>query len=333
MWAVDDKDAAERFDQEIVSLISGSPDLAEEPSVDFRDRVHVAWSLATLDLQSESRVHESLRDQLTQALARRNASGATQVRRRLWVIRRPVLATSLGMTVAMALLAIVAPRSLAAFADRMLDSLLAVGDHTAIVRFAPQTAEEIAATVGEFQHSVANGKRWSVSTDYGGFGGAVPPGEGPSVRRVVGLPELGLLTTLRLPLPALQHRGGLVQFDHALVAPGGPLFLFYGSGRNELFLALFPVTEGQKVAFARSVMSSTSDGGLVSQSSPPLRAEELSLDGRRAVWDPDNTGLCRDSSALRWEADGASYSLMGRSLTREEATSLFLAMQPVDPQE
>lgn len=333
MCAVDERDAAERFDQEIVRLIPGTPDPAEEPSVDFRERVHVARSLATLDLPNESRVRESLRDQLTQALARRNASGATQVRRRLWVIRRPVLATSLGIAVAMALLAMVAPRSLAAFAGRMLDSLLRVGDHTAIVRFAPQTAEEIAAIVREFQHTVANGQSWFVSTDYGGFGGAVPQGEGPSVRRVASFPELTLLTTLRHPRPTLQHRGGLVQFDHALVAPGGPVLLFYGSGRNELFLALFPVTEGRTVSFSRSVATTTPDGGLVSRGSPPLRAEELSLDGRRAVWDPENTGLNSDLSALRWEADGTSYSLMGRSLTREEAISLFLSMQPVDPPE
>ncbi len=78
--------------------------------------------------------------------------------------------------------------------------------------------------------------------------------------------------------------------------------MFFGSGINELLLVLFPIGEGQSVAFERSVMRGTADGGLVTESLE-LKAEELSLDGRRAVWDPDTTGLSPDSSALRWEED------------------------------
>jgi hypothetical protein len=38
----------------------------------------------------------------------------------------------------------------------------------------------------------------------------------------------------------------------------------------------------------------------------------------------------RDISALRWEEDGVSYSLMGRSLTRDEAVELFFSRRPLD---
>jgi hypothetical protein len=37
----------------------------------------------------------------------------------------------------------------------------------------------------------------------------------------------------------------------------------------------------------------------------------------------------QESSALRWEADGVSYSLYGRSLTREEAIDLYLSLRPL----
>lgn len=38
--------------------------------------------------------------------------------------------------------------------------------------------------------------------------------------------------------------------------------------------------------------------------------------------------LMPNSSALRWEHDGISYSLMGRGLTKAEAVQLFLSLRP-----
>jgi hypothetical protein len=82
--------------------------------------------------------------------------------------------------------------------------------------------------------------------------------------------------------------------------------------------------------------------------SPPLQTEEVSLDGVAVVWDPDPDPPSRDpayvftpgswpplqrradSSALRWEEDGVSYSLMGRSLTHDEAVDVFFSRRPLD---
>ncbi len=67
--------------------------------------------------------------------------------------------------------------------------------------------------------------------------------------------------------------------------------------------------------------------------SPDLKTEDLSFGGQVVVWDPDpwDPGPGRsEGSALHWEEEGVSYSLMGRSLTREEAVDLFLSLRPLD---
>ncbi len=329
-----EKQAAVRLESTIASLLSGSgsPDPVESRDEDLRGRVRVAERLAALDLVGESRVREPLRERLTQALDERRVRPVVPAPRRLWVTRRPVLATELAVLLVVGLLAVVAPRSLAALVEpvvRMIE-MVRVGDHTQIVRSSPQTVAEVAAILARGRQQLANGQRWFLHTPYGGFGGRVPPGEKAVLRTVASLQLLHSLTALPLQTPTCLHRGEAIQFNHALVAPGrGSVLMFFGSGSNELLLVLFPIGEGQSVAFERSVMRNTADGGLVTES-PALKAEELSLDGRNAVWDPDTTGLRPDSSALRWEEDGVSYSLMGRSLTREEAVDLFLSLHPLE---
>ncbi len=60
---------------------------------------------------------------------------------------------------------------------------------------------------------------------------------------------------------------------------------------------------------------------------PELKTEEFLLNGQKVVWDPDTTTLIPNSSALRWETDGVSYSLMGRAITRDEAEQVFLSLR------
>lgn len=85
------------------------------------------------------------------------------------------------------------------------------------------------------------------------------------------------------------------------------------------------------MAHSRVVMGTDRQGRWISET-PALKTEELMLDGQTVVWDPDNTGRRPDSSALRWERDGVSYSLMGRALTRDEAVQLLVSLRPVDAQ-
>ena len=60
--------AAVLFEAALASLLSGSSEPAMQDE-ELRDRVRVAEGLAALDLARESRVRESLRERLTEALA------------------------------------------------------------------------------------------------------------------------------------------------------------------------------------------------------------------------------------------------------------------------
>jgi hypothetical protein len=204
----------------------------------------------------------------------------------------------------------------------------------------------VAATLAEHQRRLANGEGWHLSTPYGGFGGGVPPGEPATVRRVKSLADLRSLTPTRLQVPTSLHRDEPVRFDHAFVAPGGIALVFFGSGATELLLTACPVGEGRSVAYSRVVNRTTPEGEFVLES-PETKTEEMSFGGQTVVWDPDPEpppsrpdifspgswspfGRRSETSALRWEEGGVSYSLMGRSLTREEAVDLFLSLRPLD---
>jgi hypothetical protein len=302
----------------------------------------VAERLAALDLVGESRVRESLRERLQQAMEERRARAAEPAGRRPWALRRPLLATELAVLAVVVLLAVVAPQSLAALVGpvaRMIESVR-VGDNTKILRHAPWTEAEVDNTLEQHRQQLAHGESWFLNTPYGGFGGGVPPGKSPRVERVSSLERLRSLTPVRIHIPTCLHRDEPVRFHHAYVAPDGMTLVFFGSGANELFLSAFPVGEGRSISYSRAVSRTTADGRLVLES-PELKTEEVSFGGQTVLWDPDpappstvdvhwpGTWFLRrqETSALRWEEDDVSYSLMGRGLTREEAVHLFLSMR------
>ena len=339
--------AAVLFEAALGSLLSGSSEPAVQDE-ELRDRVRVAEDLAALDLARASRVRESLRERLTQALEERRARPVAPAPRRSWVMRRPVLAAEIAALVAVALLAVVAPRSLAALVEpvmRMIE-MVRVGDHTQIMRQAPMTGAAVAATLEQHGQRLANGQSWFLNTPYGGFGGSVPPGNSTRVQRVSSLERLRSLTPIRLQVLTCLHRDEPVRFDHAYVAPDGWVLMFFGSGPNELLLSQCPVGEGRSVGVGRSTSRRGPDGQVIVES-PELKTEEMSFGGQAVMWDPapeppppSSGGYFSpgswlpvphrdESSALRWEEEGVSYSLMGRSLTREEAVDLFLSLRPL----
>ena len=139
------------FEAALGSLRSNSREPVETPDQAFCECVRVAEGLAALDFARESRVRESLRERLTQALEERRARPVAPAPRRPWVMRRPVLAAEIAVLVAVALLAVVAPRSLAALVEpvvrKIVIEMVRVGDHTQILRTAPRTGVEVAATL------------------------------------------------------------------------------------------------------------------------------------------------------------------------------------------
>jgi hypothetical protein len=105
------------LEEAISSIGSGTPTRVEELDEDLRARALVAGGLASLDLAQESRARESLRGRLAQELEQRRAQPVAPALRRPWVLRRPVLGTELGVLLVVVLLAVVAPRSLAALVE------------------------------------------------------------------------------------------------------------------------------------------------------------------------------------------------------------------------
>ena len=343
-----EKQAAMRLEGALVSLLEGSQLPADGLDPDLRARVRVVEGLLALDLASERRVPDTLPERLAQALAERPARAVAPAQRRPFLLRRAVLATCLGIALALAFLAVVAPHSLAALVEPMVRMIqtVHVGDHTQIVRSAPRTSDDLSASLEQHKARLAKGESWSLFTPYGGFGGSVGKGEPARVRRISSLDKLRSLTPTSLSVPTALYHDEPVRFDHAYVAPGGIVLMFFGSGTTELLLAQFPVGEGQMVSFGRGTSHTTPDGGMVVES-PELKVEEMSLGRQAVVWDPDPDppspwqpqifspatwwpfGQRASSSALRWEADGVSCSLMGRSLTKAEAVDLFLSLRPL----
>jgi hypothetical protein len=327
-----------RLEWAIAHAPSGSREQVGVLDQDLLGRVQLAKSLAALDPAGESRVRESLRARLQEAINERRVHGAgPPVVRRSWLMRRPLLAAELALLLVVALLAVAAPASLAALVERVarMIEMVRIGEHTEIVRQAPHSEADVAAIVEEYKRQLARGESWSLSTPYGGFGGNVPHGQPASVRRVSRLADLPA-STRKLLIPSGVHRGELLRFDHAFLAPGRAAFIFFGSGENEIFLAALPVDEHRAVTYGRSVSRKTAGGKRIVVS-PELTTEKLSLGGQTAVWDPDPTAFsrgdsrhCSEGSALRWEKDGVSYSLMGRSLRREEAVKLFLSLRSIE---
>ncbi len=325
-----EKQAAVCLENAIGSARLGSPGQAGVADEDLRARVQVAESLAALDLVGESRVRESLRAQLQQATRERQARAAVPGRRP-WTSRRPLLAAEIALLLVAVSLAVFTPRPLAAFVERVARVIerVRVGEHTQIVQEAPLSDADKATILEQHKTRLAKGESWFLSTPYGGFGGNVPPGERAGVHRVSHLDELRA-STRAFEIPTGVHRDELVRFDHAFVAPGGGAFMFFGSGANEVFLSAFPVGEGRSVAHGRT----TAEGAHIVES-PTLKPEEKSFGGQTVVWDPDPVPPAtrsrhhKETSALRWERAGVSYSLMGHSLTREEALNLFLSLQPI----
>jgi RNA polymerase sigma factor (sigma-70 family) len=301
---------------------------AEQPSQELAGRLRVAERLIALDLVQESRIRGSLRTKLLETLEeRRSGRAVPYAPAQPWspLTARPGLAIAIGAAAVLALFVGLAPHTAAAVVQpivRVLESFW-VGEHTEVSRYAPQSAADVAAILSRARQQLEDGQRWHLSTPYGGFGGRVPRGEKAIIQRVSSLQLLRSLTPMRLELPTV-HRGGSAPFEYAYVAPGGPVFMFFGLGRNELLLSELPVGDDHSAGVGRAVTSA--NGGT---ESPPLSVEELWISGQKLVWDPAPGD--RDGSALRWEADGISYSLAGSSLTRDEAEGIYRSLRTLDP--
>jgi hypothetical protein len=325
---VRERTAALALDAEIEAMTSGSPDVTAGERSAHPELILLAGRLRALAVEWKERTPHALGQRV--ALVRQSAASAVEERQapapslvRLRV--RPLVAVS-GAAVLLVVAIPGARNTVARQIDRLLD-IVRIGPNTEVVRRDESTAGEIAASLQQHERDLASGKRWSIHTAYGGFGGTVPPGASPGLQRLDRLDILSSLTSMSIQVPTAMYRGATPVFHHALLSPDGLLLLFFGSENTEILLVQAPVGGGRAIAYSRVVDDRDTQGRLVLRS-PELKTEELSLAGGTVMWDPDNTGRIPNSSALRWERDGVSYSLFGRALTREEAVELFLSLRP-----
>jgi len=227
--------------------------------------------------------------------------------------------------VAVLLLAIPFSRdAIAHQAYRVLQSL-GIAPSTQLVTYQAQGADEVNASLRHGQQEVGAGRAWRVRTFYGGFGGNVPPNASPDVRRIDRADTLRAAVTIPLLAPDGPYRGQPLSFHHALLAPDGVVFAFFGSGDTEVMLFQAPVVPGKPISFSRAVVGRD---GIIIGVLPAI--ETLDIGGQRVTWDPDTTGLNRALSALRWEDAGVNYSLYGRALTKDDAVMLFSSLRPLN---
>jgi hypothetical protein len=207
--------------------------------------------------------------------------------------------------------------------DRVLQALR-IAPHTELITNDVQTKQEVDHSLRRIGGQLAGGRMWFVYTVYGGFGGAVHE---EAYFEPQGIDEPAVLVA-RAPIALMafdgEYRGEVVTFHHALLAPDGVVLTYFGAHDTELLLVQAPVGKGQQVAYSRVV---SAPGGALIGVAPSI--ETLTLNGQAVTWDPDTTGIMPNNSALRWEANGVSYSLYGRALMRDEAVALFSRLQPL----
>ena len=318
--------SAENFERTIAAMAAGSTPDRDQMDRDLLERSEVVIRLMALQRELSSSIREPLDRRLAQALEERRDDRVE------WVLAtrrfRPIPVFSAIAVFMVVLVLVPAARTAIARPLAQLLEVVGIGDHSQITRSEPPESVEVSGRIERLDNNVAAGQSWFVHTPYGGFGGDVPPGNASVVQPVDSLEQLQSQAMVQLQIPTGEHRGRPVEFSHAQLAPGGFVLMYFGSGLTELLLSEAQVGGRRAIAYQRMVSHTNPDGKTVYEE-PPLMTEELTLNGHHVVWDPDNTGTHPNLSALRWEDNGISYSLMGQSLTREEAAGLFLSLRPV----
>lgn len=327
---MNERRAAQAFERETGAIRPSSQRSATIDQSDLRKSIELAGQLRALAREWRNVTPHGLQ-QAVLRVADRAAVGIPNDSKPALRRHKRALSVSFAVTVAAVLLIVAIPAardSVARQFHRVLD-VVRIGPDTEVVQPDASTAGEVGATLQQHERELASGRQWSIHTAYGGFGGSVPPGASPALQRVDRLELLRSMTSMTIQLPTFEYRGAIPLFSHALVAPDGLVLVFLGSGDREILIVQAPVGDGRGMSYSR-VIGGTDKQGRFFQHGSELKTEELVLGNQSVTWDPDTTGRIPNSSALRWEREGISSSLMGRALTKDEAAQLFLSLRPAD---
>jgi len=302
----DEQDWADRFSRDVDSLLNGAGRAdSEPPPTEYRQALDMARILATTDLSDESQVRHTLRRRLLNQIGTREGWQLRKeyVMRTFFRQRRAAVILASATLAAFLVITLAWPGGLTTAAQGIYDVIqrIVVGPNTQVVQIDPQTRSEPRPTPPDM---------WYIDTEVGGFGGNVLPDADPTVHSVANFEEAQDFTSFHILAPCYLPEGYTLR---EIKLAGGDAFLFYGGAGHDIILMQTLV--GPQPSDDPNVRVGVKVGWFTD--SP---VEEVSLEGRTAVW-------LVDAHILTWEADEINYNLGGLDLSLEEAVRIAESLE------
>ena len=311
---MNEKELSERFSHDVDNLLrERERDDSQLMSVEYRQNLDLARTLATADFSDESVERESLRRRLLQKIDKREmwSEKKERIMQPVFWKRHPVFSLLTVMLTLLLLASLFWPGAMEAAAQEITEFVrsLQIGEFTSVHQVDPEwAAAHPQREAPEIPQIVQSGDRWSVRTAIGNFGGNVNPDQDATVHQFDSIAEAQTATSFDLRLPVYLPDGYV--FREAMVAPVGWAFLFYDGPDRDIILVEMPVYRRvEEQTDGRIVTVDTEEVSAVTITDTTIKAVELN--GRPAAW--------IEGGGLMWEANGISYTVGGVNLSFEEA--------------
>ena len=313
-------------------LATGQADPALPTGDADQARLALGLELRQLDLAGGSLVREGL----LRALGERRARGVSAAPARKFKVRArlPRLAAAAALTIAIAIgvLAIASPRTLAAIAETV-GGLLGK-------RVVTHSQEEALDAVNAFRVRYDEGLYWELRTTYGATGGDVTKGMKPYSRHYAGIGPLAHDARIPVLLPTVwpEHLPEALRFQQGWLNPDGSVWMEFCVGRLEFMLSQTPVKDKPDSEWTLALDYRDTTG-----TAPIESIEYHDWDGVRVAWHQLRDDLRRQKyrwalpsvdgepsyGALHWEKDGIRYVLDGQNMTLARAEEIWRSLEPV----
>lgn len=216
-----------------------------------------------------------------------------------------------------------------------------IGEHTYVTEFGAVGEANIDSMLVDAYSRVERGETYAVHNSYGGFGGTVPEGREPFVKQLSSLSITTQMVEFPLLVPTYFDKRipKEFRFQKAQIMPDGSAILYFGLSICETMLRYVPVGENSFYGHSQTTMTIDSTGNRHMQGIIP-DLEELEMEGKQVYWQVHNDqwrkqllGNITDSyqdlviGKFMWEADGISYTLDGKLLTKEEGIKIIESLK------
>ena len=255
------------------------------------------------------------------------------------MFRKPIPAFSLGIFVALAVVALAHPDTQAALSKFL--KIFQVGDSTYVYQQGTMGEAAIDSILAASDQNLEKGKSYFLHNVYGGFGGNVPEGADPFIKQTASLSVAAGLVDFPLQVQTYFNDKipARMRFQKAEIMPNGSALLYFGFGPFETMLMQTPVGDGNTMGFGAGTFTSTA-GGVKSMTGIAPSLEEIEIDGQQVTWmiHDEGTRYNLGKWAVKktetiigrfiWEKDGVSFILDGRLLTKEEGVKIIESLRP-----